>query len=119
MRVRRTLAALCATAPLALAATACSDTSGGSVTGSNHGAAVSSIANPVHGKCHPFAGPGVDAVTNTTGVDIRLHQSPDCTDPANTPSFYLPTTLSATSTIGQPPWRSFTVVGWPPPVSVN
>jgi hypothetical protein len=119
MRVRRTLAALCVTAPLALAATACSDTSGGSVTGSNHGVLTDRIANPVHGKCHTFAGPGVDAVTNTTGVDIRLHQSPDCTDPGTTPSFYLATTLSATSTIGQPPWRSFTIVGWPPPVSVS
>jgi hypothetical protein len=116
MRVRRTLAALCATVPLTLVATACSDSSAGTVSGTHNGR-TQNVANPAQDKCHPFAAPGVDSVTNKTGIDIRLHQDSSCTDPTGTPSYYLPTTFSATTGTGQPLWRSFTTVGWPPPVS--
>lgn len=118
MRVRRTLAVLCTTVPLALAATACSDSSAGGVTGSRNGV-TQNIVNPSHGTCHTFADPGVDSVTNRTGVDILLHESPSCTDPDGNPSVYLATTFSATTATGRSPWRSFTTVGWPPPVPPN
>jgi hypothetical protein len=121
MRVRRrTLAALCTTVPLVLAATACSDSSAGLVTGTSVGGRFTqNVSDPTHGRCHAFAARGVNAVTNTTGVDIRLHKGPGCTDPKGLASVYLPTTFSANTagTVGL--WRSFSTVGWPPPVRAN
>ena len=117
MRVRRTLAALCTTVPLVLAATSCSDSSGGLITGTSTGGRfIQNIADPAQGKCHAFAARGVDAVTNNTGIDIRLHKGPNCTDPKGFPSFYLATTFSSNTagTVGL--WRSFSTVGWPPPI---
>jgi hypothetical protein len=118
MRVRRSLAALCAVVPLAAAAAGCSDSSGGTISASNGTKSSQQIINPEQGKCHVFKADGMNAVANETGVDIRLHVSPDCHDPKGQPSFYLPATLSATSVPGQPLWRSFTTVGWLPPVPV-
>ncbi len=120
MRVRRTPAAVCAVLPLLLAATACSDSSGGLVTGNRGLSFEQSIANPVQGKgeCHEFAS-GVSHVVNNTDVDIWLHKGPNCTDPQGAPSLYLPEGLSA-KTDGTPGlWQGFTTVGWPPPVPVN
>ncbi|WNI16576.1 hypothetical protein [Actinacidiphila sp. ITFR-21] len=120
MRLSRPLAALCAIAPLLLTTTACSDSSAGLVTGINDDAAVSqSIADPVQGKCSRFASRGVTSVINNTGVDIVLHRSRDCSDPAHQHGTYLGTMLSIVATSGQGPWRSFTTVGWPPPVPPN
>jgi hypothetical protein len=119
MRVRRPLAALCAIAPLVLTATACSDSSGGLIQGSDGSGHTQSIADPVQGQCHRFAARGLNSVTNNTGVDIVLHKNTDCTDPKNLPGTYLGTTLSATADSLQAPWRSFTTVGWPPPVRPN
>jgi hypothetical protein len=121
MRVRRPLAALCTLVPLVLAATACSDSSAGLVTGTNGTTFSQTISDPAQGsgKCHAFAARGVDSVTNTTAIDIVLHKGPHCTDPKGRPSFYLPTTNSANTadTVGL--WRSFSTVGWPPPVPPN
>jgi hypothetical protein len=120
MRLRRPLVALCTLAPLVLTAAACSDSSGGLVQGSNGpGLTTQAIADPVQGKCSHFVARGVTAVTNNTGVDIVLHASRDCSDPVNEPSTYLATRLSATVTPGKAAWRSFTTVGWPPPVRPN
>ncbi|WP_329134075.1 hypothetical protein OG552_17840 [Streptomyces sp. NBC_01476] len=120
MRLRRPLVALCTIAPLALAAAGCSDSSGGLVTGTDAAGRVSqSVSDPLQGKCSRFAARGVTSVTNNTGVDIVLHRTRDCTDLANQPGTYLGTTLSIVATSGQGPWRSFTTVGWPPPVPPN
>ena len=116
MRVRRTLAALCAVVPLAWAAAGCSDTSAGQVIGTRGVTFRQTISNPVHDKCHSFAPSGVDQVTNDTGVDIVLHKGPDCSDPAGRPSFYLVATYSTTAVARLGLYRSFTTVGWPPPV---
>jgi len=120
MRVRRTPAAVWAVLPLLLVATACSDSSGGLVTGSNGLSFRQSIADPTQGRndCHSFAR-GVNRVTNNTGVDIWLHKGPGCTDPAGRPSFYLPEGFSGKSDGTPGLWRGFTTVGWPPPVPVN
>jgi len=55
MRVRRTLAALCAIAPLVWAASGCSDSSGGQVIGTRGLTFRQSVQDPVHDKCHAFA----------------------------------------------------------------
>jgi len=122
MRVRRrTLTALCTTIPLALAATACSDSSGGQVTGTRGAVFSETINNPTQGNgtCHRFAPLGVDHVTNNTGVDLWLHKGPNCGDPVGRPSTYLPTTFSANTADTRGLWRSFSTVGWPPPVRPN
>lgn len=120
MRVRRTLAALCATVPLALAASACSDSSSGLVTGTSAtGRFIQNVGDPTQGRCHAFAARGVDSVTNNTGVDIRLHKGPNCTDPKGLPSSYLPTTFSTKTAGTAGLWRSFSTVGRPPPVPPN
>lgn len=116
MRVRRTLAALCAIAPLVWAATGCSDSSGGQVIGTRGLTFRQSVQDPVHDKCHSFAPRGVDRVSNNTGIDIVLHKGPHCTDPPGRPSSYLATSLSATTVLELGLWRSFSTVGWPPPV---
>ncbi|SEN42258.1 hypothetical protein [Actinacidiphila rubida] len=119
MRVRRPLAVLCAIAALALGTAACSDSSGGLITGSRGLTVVRQINSPVQNDCQGFGPVGVDRVVNNTGVDIRLHKNLDCTDPPGQTSFYLGTSLSA-NTAGTPGlWKSFAPVGWPPPVSVN
>ncbi|WP_329367054.1 hypothetical protein OG896_19270 [Streptomyces sp. NBC_00669] len=122
MRVRRrTLAALCTTIPLALAASACSDSSAGQVTGTRGLTFSQTISNPTQGEgtCHRFAPLGVDHVTNNTGVDIWLHKGLNCTDPVGRPSTYLSTTLSAGVAETPGLWHSFSTVGWPPPVPAN
>jgi len=108
MRVRRTLAALCATARWP-SRDGLLRHLGRLVTGPTT-AAVQSIANPVHDKCHPSPA-RVDAVTNTTGVDIRS-TVPDCTDPGNTR--LLPPTPSPPRPLSANPLAQLTVVGWPP-----
>jgi hypothetical protein len=119
MRVRRTLAALCAIVPLAVAAAGCSDSSGGQVIGTRGLTFKEIIRNPVHGECHAFDARGVDAVSNHTGIDIVLHKGANCADPAGRPSSYLATTFSATTVLKLGLWRSFSTVGWPPPVPAN
>jgi hypothetical protein len=119
MRLSRPLAALCTIAPLVLTATACSDSSGGQIQGTNGPGFSQIINNPVQGKCIRFDPRGVTDVTNTTGVDIVLHLGPDCTDPPNQASSYLPTTVSITNVPGQGPWHSFKTVGWTPPVPAH
>jgi hypothetical protein len=116
MRVRRTLAALCTIVPLVWAATGCSDSSGGQVIGTRGLTFKQSVDDPVHGECHAFAPLGVDAVSNHTGIDIVLHKGPRCTDPAGRPSSYLASTFSTTAVARLGLWRSFSTVGWPPPV---
>jgi hypothetical protein len=119
MRVRRPLAVLCAIVPLAIGAAACSDSSGGTVTGSRGLTIVRQVSSPVQNDCQPFGPIGVSRVQNDTGVDIWLHKNLDCTDPPGRPAFYLSSTSSATVVIRQGLWKSFTPVGWPPPVPVN
>lgn len=119
MRVRRPLAVLCALVPLAVGAAACSDSSGGTITGTRGLTVVRQISSPVQNNCQRFGLVGVDRVVNDTGVDIRLHKSLDCTDPPGQPSFYLGSSLSANTPAKLGLWRSFAPVGWPPPVSVN
>ncbi|WP_329177008.1 hypothetical protein [Streptomyces sp. NBC_01477] len=116
MRVRRTLAALCSIVPLVWAATGCSDTSGGRITATRGADFTQSIVNPVQGKCQELAPLGVDEVMNGTGIDIVLHKGPHCTDPAGRPSSYLASTFSANAVVALGLWRSFSTVGWPPPV---
>lgn len=118
MRVRRPLAVLCAIAPLAVAASACSDTSAGNITGTR-GRTIVRITNPLHDTCHRFGPIGVDRVVNNTGVDVELHKALDCSDPAGRPAFYLAATTSASAVVSQGLWKSFTTVGWPPPVPPN
>ncbi|MFI1091785.1 hypothetical protein [Streptomyces sp. NPDC020917] len=119
MRVRRPLAVLCAIVPLALGAAACSDSSGGTVQGFRGVVLVRQINSPIQNNCQNFGPVGVSQVHNNTGVDIVLHKNLDCTDPPGQTSFYLATTLSATSAANLGLWKSFAPVGWPPPVSVN
>lgn len=119
MRIRRPLAAVCAIVPIALAASACSDSSAGPVIGTRGLRTVRQINDPTPGRCHRFGLIGVDRVVNHTGVDIRLHKSLDCSDPPGRPSFYLAATYSASAVVSQGLWRSFTTVGWPPPVPAN
>jgi hypothetical protein len=121
MRVRRSLVALSAAAPLALAASGCSDSSAGQVVGTRGAFVRSVVQNPTQGSghCHSFGPRPVDSVVNNTGVDIWLHKGANCHDPEGLPSFYLPSTQSAKTvgTVGL--WRSFSTVGWPPPVPPN
>jgi hypothetical protein len=121
MRLSRPLAALCAIAPLVLTASACSDSSGGLIRGTNGPHFSQTIANPVQieGACHRFAPRGLSNVTNTTGIDIVLHKGFNCDDPGNQASSYLGTTLSIGTLPGQGPWHSFGTVGQAPPVPVN
>jgi hypothetical protein len=119
MRVRRSLAAVCAIVALTVAAAGCSDPSGGTITARNGLRLAEAIENPAPGTCHRFVPLGVNAVDNHTGVDIRLHIGTDCTDPKGLGDFYLPSTLSATSVPGQPLWHSFSSVGRLPPVPAD
>jgi hypothetical protein len=121
MRLSRPLAALCTIAPFVLAATACSDSSGGTIRGTNGPGFSQTVTDPVQieGACHRFAPRGLTNVTNTTNADIVLHTGSDCTDPPNQASAYLATMLSVTTAPGQGPWHSFATIGWPPPVPVN
>jgi hypothetical protein len=119
MRVRRSVAVLCAVVPLAAAAAACSDSTGGTITAVNLTLKTHEVHNPVPGECHRFDAGGVNRVRNQTGSDIRLHTGTDCDDPRGTSSFYLASTLSASSVPGKPLWRSFSTVGWLPPVPAN
>lgn len=119
MRVRHTLAVLCAIVPLVWAATGCSDSSGGQITATRGLTFAQSISNPAHGKCQAFAPLGVDRVSNHTGIDIVLHKGFRCTDPAGRPSSYLASTYSASAVISLGVWHSFSTVGWPPPVNPN
>jgi hypothetical protein len=119
MRVRRPLAVLCAFVPLALGAAACSDSSGGTVQGLRGVVLVRQINSPVQNNCQRFGRVGVNRVYNNTGVDILLHKNLNCTDPPGQTSFYLGSTLSATTAVNQGLWKSFAPVGWPPPVPVN
>ena len=119
MRVRRPLAVLCVIAPLAIGAAACSDSSGGTVRGFRGPTLVRQFSNPVQNDCQPFGPLGVSRVQNDTGVDIWLHKGVNCTDPPGRSSFYLSSTESATVVLTQGLWKSFSTVGWPPPVSVN
>ncbi|MBY8879165.1 hypothetical protein [Actinacidiphila acidipaludis] len=119
MQVRRPLAVLCVIAPLAIGTAACSDSSGGTVTGTRGLTVVRQISNPVQNNCEHFGPIGVTRVQNNTGVDIILHKNPDCTDPPGQTSFYLPATESANVVIRQGLWKSFAPTGFPPPVPVN
>lgn len=119
MRVRRSLAALCATVPLAWAAAGCSSNATGSISASRGTGVHQAFQNPLPGKCHHFVARGVDAVTNNTGMDIRLHVGTDCLDPKGTTAFYLGSTLSTTAVPGQVLWRSFSTVGLNPPVPIS
>jgi hypothetical protein len=121
MRVRRRpLAALCTIAPLVLVASACSDSNAGPVVGTRGEVFTRSITNPPQGSgnCTTFGTGGVDHVTNHTTVDIRLYRGTHCTNPLGRPSDYLATTFSLNSG-GTGLWRSFSTVGWPPPVPPN
>lgn len=116
MRVRRTLAALCALVPLVPAATGCSDSSGGQITATRGLHFVQTISNLTRRGCHLFAPLGVDRVSNGLGIDIVLHRGRDCTDPPGRPSSYLASTHSASAVVSLGLWHSFHTVGWPPPV---
>jgi hypothetical protein len=121
MRVRRTFAVLSTVVPLVLTAAACSDSSAGQVVGTRGSTFTQSIDNPnqAAGACRTFTSPGVDRVTNNTGVDIWLHKGPNCTDPAGRAKLYLPATLTASTTDTPGLWQSFSTEGWPPPVPPN
>lgn len=119
MRVSRTLAALCTIVPLVWAATGCSDSSGGQIVGSRGLTFRQTFEGPIHGKCHAFAPQGVDRVSNNTGIDIVLHKGPNCTDPTGRPSSYLATSFSESAVVKLGLWRSFSTVGWGPPVPAN
>lgn len=115
MRVHRPLGAICSVAALILAATGCSDPWVGQVAGSEGDASVVTVQDPKPGVCHLLAAGGVRGVSNGTGVDIVLHQGLDCKDPAGSAGFYLATNSTVRSSPS--PWRSFSVVGWVPPIT--